>query len=89
MIPQLAILAVVIRSIVEGVKRLFNITDERVIKVLVYLCSAAAVWYYRLDVLANIGMKTPYDEVRWIANALVLAVATMGTHDVLDKVAGR
>lgn len=91
MIPTLAILVVVIRAVTEGIKQVlpgvFN--REEFAKGLVFVLSAIAVYYYKLDVLSAVGMKTPVWQVSFLFNSLVLAVATMGGHDFLDALAGK
>ena len=91
MIPTLAILVIVIRTVTEGIRQILpGVFDrEGFAKGLVFALSATAVYYYKLDVLAAVGMTTPVWQVSFLFNSLVLAVATMGGHDLLDALAGK
>lgn len=92
MISTLAVLALLIRTVVEGLKGLLPGALDRpaTAKALVYVLSAAAVYYFRVDALASVGLTGPVPEwARWALSTLVLAVAAMGSHDLLDALAER
>jgi hypothetical protein len=90
--PPLWIVILIIKAFVEGVKTLFGLKNEYVIRGIVFAFSAFVAWMYGVDVMGAVGLKARIvipDVVVSAINAVVIGTMTMGGHDLLDYFRGK
>jgi hypothetical protein len=81
---QLGMYSYLVRMIVEGILNVWR-PHEKVIKLMVFLVSAAFVYWGRVDPAALMGMKVAPEMIGPVGTAL-LAGAAMGTNDLLNVI---
>ena len=90
-LPQLPLLALLVRTIVEGIKGVLPaaaLTEGR-IKATVFIVSAGLIWASRVDIFGMFGLKTAEPGLAFMLNTVILGASSMGFHDVLDYLAGK
>lgn len=75
-----------LRSIVEGLKKVAPGLDERAVKVLVALLSVGVVVAYRLNAAAEAGLVSGYLVVDYAVSAAALWFATLVGHDIFGVI---
>ena len=90
-LSELALLALLVRTIVEGVRGILPVSalTEKRIKAMVIAVSAGFAWSSKLDILSILGFPTYGSDMAFALNTMVLAVSSMGCHDILDYLAGK
>lgn len=74
-----------IRSIVEAVKSSVAL-PKGVVQALAFLLSFAAVQFYGVNPALEVGLKSGIGYVDVAAGVLILGIATMFGHDVLEAI---
>lgn len=79
----------VVKALVDAAKNIFNLSDQRIIKALVFVLTTAFVFAYKLNLLAELNMASAYLPFDYAVSVIALSLSAMGVHDLLELIAGR